>query len=243
MGGRLRDTAGNFINPDDIVSAALEGSVTDATLLAAVTEAVTEAMQNTATDAELAAAIQLALESIPEVGDTFVTNITEQSTFITQVTNNIVQTYVNAKKGEANELATLGADSKHTPSQIPPGSILVIFDGGAASIAAGLQADVVIPLACTLTGWTLVATPLAPAATGSIQIDIWKDTYANFPPTVADTIISGAKPAISAGVKATDTSISDWSGEAIAAGSILRFNVDSATDIQRCTLALTYQRT
>lgn len=31
--------------------------------------------------------------------------------------------------------------------------------------------------------------------------------------------------------------------EAVAAGSILRFNVDSATDIQRCTLALTYQRT
>ena len=31
---------------------------------------------------------------------------------------------------------------------------------------------------------------------GSIVIDVWKDTYANFPPIVADTITASAKPTL-----------------------------------------------
>lgn len=180
--------------------------------------------------------------------ETFVTELTENNEFITQLTENntyvtSVTNVINGKKGQANELATLGAGGQHTPAEIPPGTLTVVFDGGAAAIAAGLQADLQIPFACTLTGWTLLADPLEPAVSCSIQIDIWKDTYANYPPTVADSIVGGGgKPAISAGVKATDAAITDWAGEVIAAGSILRFNADSATDTQRATLILTYQR-
>jgi hypothetical protein len=51
-------------------------------------------------------------------------------------------------------------------------------------------------------------------------IDIWKDTYANFPPTVADTITGSAKPAITASNKNTSTTLTGWT-TSINAGDIL----------------------
>ena len=74
--------------------------------------------------------------------------------------------------------------------------------------------------------------------TGSIVVDIWKDTYGNFPPTVADTITAAAKPTIAAGTKDTDTTLTGWT-KAITAGDILRFNVDSAATVTKVTLSLT----
>ena len=73
--------------------------------------------------------------------------------------------------------------------------------------------------------------------TGSIVVDIWKDTYANFPPTDADSITASAPPTISTATKAQDATLTGWT-TSIAAGDILRFNVDSVTSIQRVTLSL-----
>lgn len=186
-------------------------------------------------------------EYITEItqNDTFVTNLTTLVTELTEITQNNtyvtnlitqITAQVNGKKGVANELATLGADSLHTPAQIPPGMISVIFDGGPAPIEADQQQDIEIPFACNLIGWTLLAD-----RTGSIVIDVWRDSYANYPPTVADTIAT-SKPTLSSATKAQDNTITDWT-EAIPAGSILRFNVDSAAIVRRVTLTLKFQRT
>jgi hypothetical protein len=54
---------------------------------------------------------------------------------------------------------------------------------------------------------------------------------------------AGKEPTIAAsGVKAQDTTITDWSAHAIAAGEVLGFNVDSCTSITRVTLTLTATR-
>ncbi|MBA7592053.1 hypothetical protein ES708_34226 [subsurface metagenome] len=68
-------------------------------------------------------------------------------------------------------------------------------------------------------------------------MDIWKDTYANFPPTNADSITSAAPPTISGAQKSEDSTLTNWV-TAIAADAILAFNVDSVTDIQRVTISL-----
>jgi hypothetical protein len=73
--------------------------------------------------------------------------------------------------------------------------------------------------------------------TGSIKVDVWVDSYANFPPTNADTITGANEPAISSGVKDVDTTLTSW-GTTLAAGAIMRFNVDSCTTIERCTIEL-----
>ena len=107
-----------------------------------------------------------------------------------------------------------------------------VIDGGGATITTGIKGDLSIPFACTIVSVSLLADQA-----GSIVIDIWKDSYANFPPVVGDSITAAAKPTITAAIKSEDTTLTGWT-TAIAAGSILRFNVDSVTTIQRCTLAL-----
>jgi hypothetical protein len=108
----------------------------------------------------------------------------------------------------------------------------VVIDGVGAAISAGVSGDVKFDFACVILGWTLLAD-----RSGSIQIDIWKDVYANYPPTVADTITASAKPAIVAGVKAISAALTGWT-TTINPGDTLRFNVDSVATIQRVTLAL-----
>jgi hypothetical protein len=69
-------------------------------------------------------------------------------------------------------------------------------------------------------------------------VDVWKDTYTNFPPTDADTITASAPVTITAsGTKSEDNTLTGWT-TAIAADDILRFNVDSVTSIQRLTISL-----
>ena len=116
-------------------------------------------------------------------------------------------------------------------------SITFIIDGGGSAITTGEKGHLSIPFACEIEGVVLLADQ-----SGSIVIDIWKDTYANFPPTDADTITAAAPPTITTAVKSEDTTLTDWT-KAIAAGDILAFNVDSATTVTRVTLALKVKKT
>ena len=69
-------------------------------------------------------------------------------------------------------------------------------------------------------------------------MDIWKDTYANYPPDDGDTITGANEPEIAAsGVKDQDSTLTDWT-KSISAGDVLGFNVDSCTTITRCTVSL-----
>jgi hypothetical protein len=107
-----------------------------------------------------------------------------------------------------------------------------IIDGGGSAITTGQKGHVEIPFAMTITGWTILADQ-----SGSIVVDVWKDTYALFPPTVADTIAGTEKPTLSAVQKNQDLSLTTWT-TAVAAGDILAFNVDSAATVTRVVVAI-----
>jgi len=111
-------------------------------------------------------------------------------------------------------------------------SLSLLIDGGGSAITTGVKAYLEVPFACTITAATLLAD-----VSGSIVVDIWKDTYANYPPTVADTITASAKPTISSATKSQDTTLTGWT-TSITAGDILGFKVDSATTVTRVTVAL-----
>jgi len=115
-------------------------------------------------------------------------------------------------------------------------SLTFIIDGGGSVITAGVKGDLEIPFACTINQVTMLADQ-----SGSIVVDIWKDTYANFPPTDADTITAAAVPTITTATKSQDTTLTGWT-TAITAGNILRFNVDSCTTITRVTINLKVTR-
>lgn len=112
-----------------------------------------------------------------------------------------------------------------------------IIDGGGSTITTGTKGSIVIPFACTITQMTALADQ-----TGSIVVDIWRDTFANAPPTDADSITASAPITLSGATKAQDGALTGWA-TAIAAGDVLAFNVDSVATIQRLTIALTVTRT
>lgn len=114
--------------------------------------------------------------------------------------------------------------------------IVAVIDGGGLTITTGIKGFIEIPFACTITAARLFADQ-----TGSIKIDIWKDTYANYPPTNADTITAANEPEIVAGVKDEDVTLTGWT-TSVAAGDILVFNVDTVATIQFVTVALTVAR-
>ena len=110
--------------------------------------------------------------------------------------------------------------------------INIVLDGGGAAIAAGQQFDIEIPFDMTIQSATLLADQA-----GDIVIDLWVDSYANYPPTDADSITASAPPTLSAAASAQDTTLTGWT-TALSAGSIMRVNVDSAATVQRVTLSL-----
>lgn len=117
--------------------------------------------------------------------------------------------------------------------------ITVVIDGAGAAITAGLKGFISIPIALTLQAWRLLSIDSS-ATAGAIKIDVWKDTYANFPPTNLDSITNGHEPEIPAtNAKAEDTDVTDWSDTTVDAGDILAFNVDSCTDITKAMLVIT----
>lgn len=116
-------------------------------------------------------------------------------------------------------------------------ALTFIIDGGGSEITTGIKGDLQVPFGCTITKATLLADQ-----SGSIVVDVWKDTYANFPPIDADSITASAPPTITTATKSEDGTLTGWT-KAITAGDILRFNVDSVTDIERVTLILNVTRT
>lgn len=112
-----------------------------------------------------------------------------------------------------------------------------VIDGGGDEIETGIKGDLYIPFDCTITAVTMLADQ-----SGSIVIDIWKDIYANYPPTNADSITASAVPTITTDTDSQDTTLTGWT-TSISAGDTLRFNVDSVTDIERVTIILTVTKT
>lgn len=115
-------------------------------------------------------------------------------------------------------------------------AIELMIDGGGAVITTGVKGYIEVPFACTITRVTMLAD-----VSGSIVVDIWKDTYANYPPVNADSITAAANPTISSATKSQDSTLTGWT-TSIAAGDVLGFNVDSATTITKLTLSLRVTR-
>lgn len=116
-------------------------------------------------------------------------------------------------------------------------SINFIIDGGGSAITTGVKGFIELPFAMTIEGWTVLGDQ-----SGSIVVDVWKDTYGNFPPTAADTIAGTEKPTLSTAVKNQDLALSSWT-TAVAAGDIFGFNVDSITTVTRVTVAVRGKKT
>lgn len=164
-----------------------------------------------------------------------VINFNNGDVLVTHSSNTLAFTGASSGYTFDANVATTGTFTKNG-NDVTVGTVTFIIDGGGATITTGVKGYLTIPFACTINEWTLLADQ-----SGSIVVDIWKDTYANFPPTVADTITASAKPTITTATKGQSSTLTGWT-TTIAAGDILAFNVDSITTCQRVTLSLKVTR-
>lgn len=162
----------------------------------------------------------------------------------------LAQIYVGAT------VTTIAADKVYDCRASCFGSynIEVTVGTGVSVPATGvLPTGVEIPWPGRIDRWTLEAD-----ASGSIVLDIWKDTFANYPPTVADTIITGGKPTLSSARRSSGyvwtgagTPASQWAGAVLLGTTApffadgdyrLLFNIDSITTIKQAMLSLRVQK-
>lgn len=109
----------------------------------------------------------------------------------------------------------------------------VIIDGGGSPITTGVKFDLVVPYNALITAWDIFGDQ-----TGSAVVDIWQQTYASWPPTNTQSITTSEEPTLSSAAKNQDTSLNSGNGWSVTQGHVLRFNVDSASTVQRLTIAL-----
>lgn len=90
-----------------------------------------------------------------------------------------------------------------------------------------------VPFACTIE-----AARVFGDTDGSIVWDIWKNTYANYPPASSDSITASAQPTITSTDKSEDTTLTGWT-TALSKGDVLFFNINSVTSFKWSMLSIT----
>ena len=121
------------------------------------------------------------------------------------------------------------------------------IDGGGTAITTGTKRRILIPYSCTITAdpvdgyiWRVTLDQ-----SGSIGLDLWVDTYANYPPTNADRIsgtVGSNNPRVSAATKNASGSTTNWT-LSLTGGSYLFVDVNSITTATFATLGLYVVRT
>ena len=107
----------------------------------------------------------------------------------------------------------------------------------AAVIAVGTYGPLVVDFACTINQCEMYAD-----VSTTTTVDIWRDSYVNYPALDADSITAAATPTITAATKMQDGTLTGWT-TAIAAGDHLLFNVDANNNAKRLTVKLRVTRT
>lgn len=173
----------------------------------------------TAVDADLMNNIENGIDTLDNVLDN--PNLTEKTTVIDA--DNIL--LYDSEASNAPKRASISSITYLDPIQI-------VIGNGEEVINTGYHGHIEIGVDCTITAARLVAD-----ASGSIVIDIWKDSYANLLPTDADSIVASAPPTLSSVLKSEDTTLTGWTKD-LSKGDWLAFNVDSATTVKQITLSL-----
>lgn len=138
----------------------------------------------------------------------------------------------NAGSGSSDTGYLTGYVSKTETGNIAVGTIGLVLDGGGSTITTGYKSFTTAAFSGEILSYTVLAD-----RTGSIVIDVWKDTYANYPLTSGDSICATNKVTLATGIKNTDSTLTSWI-KTFSVGDNFGFNVDSVSGVQKISLTL-----
>jgi hypothetical protein len=132
--------------------------------------------------------------------------------------------------------AGLGGKASSTHTHTIPDRVVFTFK---SADALGTSEVIRIPNlpAGTITRWDLAADTAT-----TCQVDLWKDSRTNYPPTDADSITASAAPTLSAAVRGYSTTLTGWT-TAIADGDDLICAIEANNNAAEITLTLSINRT
>lgn len=116
------------------------------------------------------------------------------------------------------------------------GQVWVILGDDLTTIPVNTRADWRVPFPVRILDCTLLST-----YSGSVSVDLYRDTYANFPPTPTDSVTASSPPTITSGIKYEDTALAGWTTD-WDQGDTIRFNVESASALKQVSILLRYIR-
>jgi hypothetical protein len=156
---------------------------------------------------------------------------TSIDTQVRSLTSNWENTYTSFSTQSADN-ASVYSTVQSTSANVGKSVIGITLDGAGSAITTGYKGFIQVPYDATIISATLLGD-----TSGTLVLDIWKDTYANYPPTDADSITGGNEPHLTSTDKYTDSTLTGWT-TTINAGDVIAFNVDAASTVTKATLTL-----
>jgi hypothetical protein len=139
----------------------------------------------------------------------------------------------NASSPSQSVAATLASNFK-------VGSCGVIFTAVSGVVTNGTTGYAQVPYNGTITGWTLVST----SASGSCTVTVFKDTFANYPPTSPTDNIFTVQPVLVSQIKNQDLAPTFVGSQAtVAAGDWIGFTISGVALVSWVNLTLSITKT
>lgn len=114
-------------------------------------------------------------------------------------------------------------------------SLHMILGDGSSVISLGVKGYIEVPFDCNIKSGTLLAD-----TTGIVVVNLYKDTYGNYPPTSGDAITGSSPLMISNSNKTQDTTLPGWQTR-LAAGDVIAVNIDNCVTIEQVTVSIKVQ--
>jgi hypothetical protein len=108
------------------------------------------------------------------------------------------------------------------------------MNNGVAILSTGIAGDITLPHNLIINDWKVFVEP-----TGTIDIELWKSDYANYPPTAATLMGDTGVGIYSEGLK--NSGVTDyWTTSTGAKDDIIRINIAGVTNATKLNLTLGY---
>ena len=146
----------------------------------------------------------------------------------------IVGHWLTSGAAGTSQTLFVAPDPNAGTSTSPTREIGWAFDGGGSALTTSAVGYITVKFSCTILSWS------ATVDTGTVTFDVWKIAAGTAIPTVANSIVAAAPPAVASGTAATSTALTGWS-TAVSKNDVFGLKVSAVSGATVASVALECQ--